>query len=159
MLPLYLRSEVMYSYWKTRRLSDYQTPLYISIGYSRNTHFKMTIHFTLLSDGFFVDCVFVLEAPGSLRAHSPLEGCAEVPLLSDDGVARNEGTAVLHLAPGCGPKDYTIGARLVCTNHLKRGKALKRGNKPLKRGNKALKRGKGVDEKRVVYPLLTKLNH
>ena len=35
----------------------------------------------------------------------------EVPLLFDDSVGVNEGTAFVHCAPGCGPSDYEIGVK------------------------------------------------
>lgn len=51
-----------------------------------------------------------LHAAG-LSALNPVTGDA-VPLLMDEAVGAAEGTGVLHLAPGCGPKDYTLGCRL-----------------------------------------------
>jgi isoleucyl-tRNA synthetase len=44
-----------------------------------------------------------------LRAVNPLDVSQVVPVILDDGVSRAEGTAVLHLAPGCGIKDYKLG--------------------------------------------------
>lgn len=43
--------------------------------------------------------------------HHPFDTARHVPLLFDESVALDQGTAFVHSAPGCGPEDYLIGIR------------------------------------------------
>lgn len=45
------------------------------------------------------------------RAQHPFVDELTVPLILDDMVVVDEGTACLHSAPGCGPEDYLLGLR------------------------------------------------
>ncbi len=47
---------------------------------------------------------------GSLVQHPFLDNL-EVPLLAEEDVALGEGTACVHIAPGCGPQDYEVGVK------------------------------------------------
>jgi len=47
----------------------------------------------------------------SVIAHHPFIKDLDVPLILDDSVALDEGTALVHCAPGCGPLDYEIGTK------------------------------------------------
>lgn len=44
------------------------------------------------------------------RVHSPF-GKDLVPVIFDDSVGLDEGTACVHIAPGCGPLDYELGVK------------------------------------------------
>ncbi|HSW74147.1 MAG TPA: class I tRNA ligase family protein, partial [Candidatus Limnocylindria bacterium] len=48
---------------------------------------------------------------GSGKAHHPFVEDLLVPLLLDDSVALEDGTASVHCAPGCGPEDYEVGIK------------------------------------------------
>jgi isoleucyl-tRNA synthetase len=43
--------------------------------------------------------------------HHPFEQGRTVPLIFDENVGTDEGTACVHIAPGCGPSDYELGVR------------------------------------------------
>lgn len=45
------------------------------------------------------------------RVKHPLIDDLTVPVLMDESIVANEGTAVLHCAPGCGPDDYLLGIK------------------------------------------------
>ncbi|MBS1987483.1 isoleucine--tRNA ligase [Candidatus Dependentiae bacterium] len=45
------------------------------------------------------------------RVYHPLIDHVTVPVLLDESILANEGTAVLHCAPGCGPDDYLLGIK------------------------------------------------
>lgn len=45
------------------------------------------------------------------RVHHPLVDGLTVPLLFDEMVSVDDGTACLHSAPGCGPEDYLLGVK------------------------------------------------
>ena len=45
------------------------------------------------------------------RAHHPLIDNYEVPILTDDSVLTEDGTACVHSAPGAGPIDYEVGIK------------------------------------------------
>eukprot|EP01119_Soliformovum_irregulare_P022323 TRINITY_DN761_c0_g1_i2.p1 TRINITY_DN761_c0_g1~~TRINITY_DN761_c0_g1_i2.p1 ORF type:complete len:935 (-),score=287.32 TRINITY_DN761_c0_g1_i2:373-3177(-) len=47
--------------------------------------------------------------PDSTKFPTVPKDLPTVPILEDDAVTLSEGTAILHLAPGCGHKDYLIG--------------------------------------------------
>lgn len=46
-----------------------------------------------------------------LYAQHPFIPGLKVPLLLDSGVSLEDGSAIVHCAPGCGPEDYEIGVR------------------------------------------------
>lgn len=46
-----------------------------------------------------------------MYAHHPFEAERTVPLLFEDWVGTDEGTAFVHCAPGCGPQDYEVGVK------------------------------------------------
>ena len=46
-----------------------------------------------------------------LTLHHPLVKDRPTPVIADDLVSLNDGTACLHVAPGCGPEDYFIAVR------------------------------------------------
>ncbi|MFH1644453.1 MAG: isoleucine--tRNA ligase, partial [bacterium] len=45
------------------------------------------------------------------KVYHPLVSSRQVPLLLDEIVSVEEGTACLHTAPGCGPEDYLLGIK------------------------------------------------
>ncbi len=49
-------------------------------------------------------------AEGAAAQH-PFISDLTVPLIEDDSVALDEGTALVHCAPGCGPQDYEVAVR------------------------------------------------
>ena len=53
-------------------------------------------------------------ASGILKAHHPFITDFQVPIIFDNSVLLEDGTAVVHSAPGCGPEDYQVGIK----NHL-----------------------------------------
>lgn len=48
---------------------------------------------------------------GTLQVFHPTEEGRQVPVLLDKAVSLEDGTAVVHTAPGCGPEDYLVGMR------------------------------------------------
>jgi len=44
-------------------------------------------------------------------AHHPFVEDLKVPLILDNSVALDEGTALVHCAPGCGPQDYEVAVK------------------------------------------------
>lgn len=46
-----------------------------------------------------------------LNAHHPTDASRVVPILLEDIVGLEDGTAVVHCAPGCGPEDYLVGIK------------------------------------------------
>ena len=62
-----------------------------------------------------VDCDIVAEFDSSklakIKANHPFVSGLQVPILFDQSVATNEGTACVHSAPGCGPEDYEIAIK------------------------------------------------
>lgn len=53
-------------------------------------------------------------ASGQLKAYHPFIQHLNVPIILDQSVSLEDGSAVVHCAPGCGPEDYAIGIK----NHL-----------------------------------------
>lgn len=51
-----------------------------------------------------------LVYPGSQAYHPFIEGL-KVPLILDQSVSLDDGTAFVHCAPGCGPEDYEVAVR------------------------------------------------
>lgn len=45
------------------------------------------------------------------QAIHPFDAARTVPIIADMSVTMNEGTALVHCAPGCGPADYEAGVR------------------------------------------------
>ncbi len=45
------------------------------------------------------------------KAHHPFIEKLEVPILLENSVSLEDGTAFVHCAPGCGPEDYLIGVK------------------------------------------------
>lgn len=45
------------------------------------------------------------------KAHHPFIDNLTVPIISDDSVSLQDGTALVHCAPGCGPEDYEVGVK------------------------------------------------
>jgi isoleucyl-tRNA synthetase len=45
------------------------------------------------------------------RVQHPFIESLTVPVIYDDGVSIEEGTACVHIAPGCGPTDYELGVK------------------------------------------------
>lgn len=48
---------------------------------------------------------------GALKAHHPFIENFQVPIILDNSVLLEDGTAVVHSAPGCGPEDYQVGIK------------------------------------------------
>ena len=46
----------------------------------------------------------------SFAKHAFIENL-QVPVILDNSVLLNEGTACVHSAPGCGPEDYALGVK------------------------------------------------
>ena len=46
-----------------------------------------------------------------LKLHHPFIDTLQIPLLADDTVLTDEGTAFVHCAPGAGPQDYDTGLK------------------------------------------------
>lgn len=46
-----------------------------------------------------------------VKVQHPFDKDRKVPVIFDENVALNEGTACVHIAPGCGPSDYELGIR------------------------------------------------
>ncbi len=51
-----------------------------------------------------------LQAIGPKAQHPFVEGLI-VPVILDDSVSADDGTACVHSAPGCGPEDYEVGVK------------------------------------------------
>ncbi|UNE35534.1 isoleucine--tRNA ligase [Vermiphilus pyriformis] len=47
----------------------------------------------------------------AIRAHHPLIPDMMVPLIPEENVSLQDGTAFVHCAPGCGPEDYDVGVK------------------------------------------------
>src|SRR5690242_5745002 len=47
----------------------------------------------------------------SYSSPHPPNNAAQVPLILDGVVSATEGTAILHLAPSCGVKDFAVGSQ------------------------------------------------
>lgn len=50
-------------------------------------------------------------ASGTLYAKHPFVDNLEVPIILDQSVSLEDGSAVVHCAPGCGPEDYGVGIK------------------------------------------------
>lgn len=48
---------------------------------------------------------------GALKVHHPFIADFQVPIILDNSVLLEDGTAVVHSAPGCGPEDYQVGIK------------------------------------------------
>ncbi len=48
---------------------------------------------------------------GELKAKHPFIENFEVPIILDNSVSLDDGTAAVHSAPGCGPEDYEVGVK------------------------------------------------
>lgn len=48
---------------------------------------------------------------GTLYAQHPFIDTLQVPIILDQSVSLEDGSAVVHCAPGCGPEDYEVGIR------------------------------------------------
>jgi isoleucyl-tRNA synthetase len=48
---------------------------------------------------------------GAFKAHHPFVENFQVPIILDNSVLLEDGTAVVHSAPGCGPEDYQVGIK------------------------------------------------
>jgi isoleucyl-tRNA synthetase len=55
--------------------------------------------------------VFSAQDLQGARAQHPFLSNQSVPIILDDSVGTQEGTAFVHCAPGCGPIDYEIGVK------------------------------------------------
>ncbi len=61
----------------------------------------------------FVEIVkeFTAEDLAGLDLHHPLIDTSTVPIITDESVMTDEGTAFVHCAPGAGPQDYETGIK------------------------------------------------
>lgn len=50
-------------------------------------------------------------ASNELFAHHPFIADQKIPLILDGSVSLEDGSAIVHCAPGCGPEDYAIGIK------------------------------------------------
>ncbi len=47
----------------------------------------------------------------TLQVQHPFDSARQVPVLGEESVGLEDGTAVVHMAPGAGPLDYEVGVR------------------------------------------------
>ncbi len=86
------------------------------IRYSNGTYFIIgkTVH-AQLDQQLGCTTQLITEVPASLFTHAyaqhPFVHDLTVPFIFDDSVSVHEGTAAIHVAPGCGPIDYEIGIK------------------------------------------------
>lgn len=65
----------------------------------------------LLKQPYEIITTFDAKLLESVHAVHPFVEHLEVPIILDDSVGADEGTGLVHCAPGCGPIDYEVGVK------------------------------------------------
>lgn len=125
-LPAYAGAQVSFLVWTT---TPWTLPLNRAVAVKPHTDYVLVANDEAKTTFMIVgkDTVASLQAitgqqfsvvatiPSALfeggSVHHPIEPGRVVPIIFDDNVGTDEGTACVHIAPGCGPSDYELGVR------------------------------------------------